>query len=127
MKPLLAFQAAVLLTECWQWLIWMTKHKEQGVAGYWKQGWTSLALNQVVNVAVACLWAYGMLDPLLQKAASFLPGDPAWANVGIPFTPETGIVVGALSDLFGDDAALLIQRQILDRIRKATPPDEGGK
>src|SRR5262245_54083941 len=79
--------------------------------GYWTIGLPHLMMNALGDVAVYVLWKLGMLDK-----AFGLVGTGDWANVGVPFTPEVGILVGAAADMFADQLAFVLRKVVGSRL-----------
>lgn len=101
--PHVDFAAGVILGELYQWGRWMTLNPGKPKRGYWDVGIPHLVMNLVAIVGVDVLWSGGMLDKVINAV---LPS-ASWANVGIPFTPQVGFMLGAGADIMGDQVAYL--------------------
>lgn len=128
-QPIVAFVIGVVVAEMWQWGAWRVKHSGNGWGGYWRVGIPHLMMNLTGDVLVAALWSAGLLDDWINWAMRPIPGLSAWANVGLPYTPQLGLVLGILSDLFSDNLAFVIRKVLSKRLPGTfgdpTPPAGG--
>lgn len=128
MRPIFGFVLGILISELWQWGTWKAKHVEEGWFGYWKLGLPHLMTNALGDIGIAVCWQKEWLDELL----ALMPGTGDWANVGLPYTPQVGFLLGAAADLFSDQLAYLLTKVVGSRLpflKKETeqaPPTEGG-
>jgi hypothetical protein len=121
MIPLIGFFVGVVISELWQWGAWKAKHtsKEFGWFGYWGVGLPHLMMNLGGDATIACLWSSDLLDDVIIWVVSFIPGTSNVANVGIPYTPQIGIMLGFASDLFADQGAFVLRiafRMVVDKV-----------
>ncbi len=107
MPPLIGFIIGVLSSELSQWGIWITAHPGRPRVGYWQDGLGHLLLAWSTCGIVAALWASNGLDYLV----GFLPDaiSSQWADTGIPFTPQVGLLLGYGIDFMGDKLAFAIR------------------
>jgi hypothetical protein len=116
MRPLLGFLLGVLLSEIYQWGAWIGKNTGQTWRGYWAMGLPHLMTNAAGDVVIAVLWQMQVLDDLVGYVVMLIPGGAGYANVGIPFTIQVGVMVGFVADLFSDSAAYLLRTVIVPKI-----------
>lgn len=106
--PHAVFAAGVVLGEVYQWGNWLARNPGKPRTGYFGTGLPHLMMNLLVIVGVDVLWAAGLLD----EALNFVIPESvsgAWANVGVPYTPQVGLLLGAMADLMGDQIAWLVR------------------
>lgn len=107
MPPLIGFLIGVLSSELSQWGIWITAHPGRPKAGYWQDGLGHLILAWSTCVLVAALWAMNGLDVLVGFIPDAIAGE--WADTGIPFTPQVGLMLGYGLDFLGDKIAFAVR------------------
>jgi len=128
MKPWGAFVIGVVLSNLWQWAAWVAKNtKDTGRKrwlGYWHIGLPHLVMNILVDVLVCVAWWAEWLD----DAMTLIPGTDGWANVGIPYTPQVGLMLGAGADLFADQIAFVLRKVLGSRLPflKSEPDSPAG-
>ena len=117
--PLRAFLVGIIISELMQWGFWLRKNQGQPALGYFRAQKATLIANMGVNGGVCYLWSYGALDVVLKWGAAWVPllGSADWAASGIPYTPQMGLMLGCLSDFFGDDIAY----NLVEVLRKRLP------
>ena len=116
--PVRAFVIGVFVSELMQWGFWLRKNPGKSPLGYFRTQVASLIANVGVNVAVCVLWSYDGLDAFLQWVAQMIPylGAKDWAESGVPYTPQVGLILGCMSDFFGDDVAYNLVQVIKKRL-----------
>lgn len=118
--PLILYGLGILLGEMYQWGNWIPRNSGKPWRGYWATGMPHLMANAVVIVGVAALWATGLLDDAIDKLIpSALAGD--WADVGVPYTPQCGVLLGAAADITGDQIAYLVRLLLGKRFPSFAP------
>lgn len=114
MKPWVAFVVGVLLSNLFQWGKSVSiQTKLSGRArwlGYWYVGLPHMLTNILVDVLACVAWQAGWLDDVV----ALIPGGPA--NVGIPYTPQVGIILGAGVDIFADQIAFMLRKALGSRL-----------
>lgn len=123
--PLKAYVIGVLASEVLQWAFWLRKNPGHGLFEYFSSQVATLIGNMGVNVAVGFLWKMEGLDALLGWAAGLLPvGAADWAESGVPYTPQVGLMLGCFCDFFGDDLAFNLVEMARGRLlgKQSTAP-----
>jgi hypothetical protein len=136
MPPLLAFGLGVLLSEIMQWGLWLVGHPAQKgepmrphLAGYFRDGLAHFVLAWSVCGMVGLLWALGGMDWVV----SFLPDamTEAWADTGVPYTPQVGATLGFAIDFAADKIAWAFRARLGSAPSAVpvppTPPAGGGQ
>lgn len=109
MAPVLAYGAGVVFSEIYQWGAWKIKNLDKGWFGYWAIGLPHLAMNIGGIVIIGALWQVQLLDDITSWTVTKM-GMSDWANVGIPFTPQIGLLLGFCADLVSDNLAFLVRK-----------------
>jgi len=116
MTPWGAFIIGVLLSNLWQWAAWVAKNQKatgwNRWLGYWDIGLPHLVMNLTVDALFCVAWWAEWLDDIVALA----PGTSGFANVGIPYTPQVGIMLGAGADLFADQIAFVLRKVLGSRL-----------
>ena len=124
MQPWGAFIVGVLLSNLFQWgksvSIQTTLKGKERWLGYWYIGLPHMVANILVDVLACVAWEAGWLDNLL----ALMPGTGDWANVGIPYTPQVGIMLGAGVDIFADQIAFVLRKALGSRLPFLSQPKE---
>jgi len=106
--PLILYAVGVVLGEFYQWGNWIPRNPGKPWHEYWLVGLPHGMTNLVIVAGVATLWAEGGLDAAINM---LIPGafTEAWANTGVPYTPQCGLLLGAAADVAGDQIAYLVR------------------
>jgi len=125
MEPFFGFLLGIVASNIWQWGFWKTKHqtKEDGWLGYWHMGLPHLMMNIVGDGIALALWRMELLDDIIK----IIPGMETreWVNVGIPFTPQVGFMLGACVDLFSDQLVFMVGTVLGKWLPFLKPPSNG--
>lgn len=122
-SPIRAFLLGVIVSELMQWGFWLRKNGGRVPLGYFKAQSATLIANMGINVGVCFLWSFQGLDGFLDWMSTVMPfiGAEQWAESGIPYTPQVGLMLGCMSDFFGDDIAY----NLVEVVRKWLPGGRG--
>lgn len=103
MPPIVAFVLGVLCSEGAQWALWGTGHPGRKAIDYFADGWAHFVLAWSVCTLVGVLWALNGLDAILGYLPDALTS--SWADTGVPYTPQVGIVLGFAINAMADKVA----------------------
>lgn len=125
--PILLFLIGIVISNLHQLSDWMKKRARVKVSnaagesldvpalpwyGYFTEQAGVLMANLSIDLGIGFLWAYNYMDQvvagalwLIQKGTFGAIDVSAYPVTGIPFTPPVGLLLGFLSDYFGDRVA----------------------
>lgn len=121
MPPLLAFLIGVMISEINQWGMWILGHPGRGKLGYFKDGVPHFMIAWGTCIMGWLFWYMNALDFLV----GYIPAaiTDKWADTGIPYTPQVGLMLGFGFNFAADKFAFAIRA----RLGNGKPATAGGQ